>query len=164
MISVDLRDADVEADLGTPAGRADAVAAVQRLTDVVHGVVPAAGVAGLTGTDPRLVASVNYFGAVELVRGLHPQLTAASGAAVVFLASNSVTCQPDWPADLARTLLAGDEPAALRRGGAPRGGAGVPGHQGRARVVGAARGRQAGVGRRRRPAQLRGAREDRDAR
>ena len=113
VISVDLRDADVEADLGTPAGRADAVAAVQRLTDVVHGVVPAAGVAGLTGTDPRLVAAVNYFGAVELVQGLRPQLVASKDAAVVFLASNSVTCQPDWPADLARTLLAGDEPAAL---------------------------------------------------
>jgi NAD(P)-dependent dehydrogenase (short-subunit alcohol dehydrogenase family) len=112
VISVDLRDADVEADLGTPSGRAAAVAAVRSRADVVHGVVPAAGVAGLTGTDPQLVASVNYFGAVDLVRGLHPQLAAAEGAAVVFLASNSVTCQPDWPVDLAHTLLAGDEAAA----------------------------------------------------
>ncbi len=115
VLSVDLRDADVEADLGTPEGRAAAVDAVRAHTDVVHGVVPAAGVAGLTGTDPRLVASVNYFGAVDLVRGLHPQLAAAApagGAAVVFLASNSITCQPDWPADLARTFLRGDEDAA----------------------------------------------------
>ena len=115
VLTVDLRDADVEADLGTPQGRATAVEAVRAHTDVVHGVVPAAGIAGLTGTDPRLVASVNFFGAVDLVRGLHPQLAAAArtgGAAVVFLASNSMTCQPDWPADLARTFLLGDEDAA----------------------------------------------------
>lgn len=96
VVTVDLRDADVTADLGTPAGRDAAVAGVAELVDLVHGVVPCAGVAGLSGVDPRLVVSVNYFGAVALVRGLQPRLAAADGAAVVLLASNSVTGQPGW--------------------------------------------------------------------
>ena len=57
------------------------MAGVRALTDVVHGLVPCAGVAGLTGVDPELVVSVNYFGSVALVRGLRPQLAAAGGAA-----------------------------------------------------------------------------------
>ena len=67
VVTVDLRDADVVADLSTPAGRADAVAGVQAVADEIHGLVPCAGVAGLTGVDPALVASVNFFGSVELV-------------------------------------------------------------------------------------------------
>src|SRR5215210_6748838 len=55
VITIDLRDADVIADLSTPVGRADAVAAVQQLTDVVHGIVPCAGIAGSTGVDSALV-------------------------------------------------------------------------------------------------------------
>jgi NAD(P)-dependent dehydrogenase (short-subunit alcohol dehydrogenase family) len=103
---------DVVADLATPVGRAEAVAAVQALTDVVHGVVPAAGVGGFTGTDPALVVSVNYFGAIALVRGLQPQLAAAGGAAVVFLASNSITGMPGWNAEVATLCLRDDEDAA----------------------------------------------------
>jgi len=112
VITVDLRDADVEADLSTPEGRATAVAGVQELTDVVHGLVPAAGIGGFTGVDSALVVSVNYFGAVELVRGLRPQLAAAGGASVVLLASNSITCQPGWRASVADLCLADDEEAA----------------------------------------------------
>src|SRR3712207_1107866 len=99
VITVDLRAADVVADLSTAEGRESAVAGVQDLTPIVHGLVPAAGIAGLTGVDSALVASVNYFGAIALVRGLQPQLAAGAadgGAAVVLLASNSVTCQPGW--------------------------------------------------------------------
>jgi NAD(P)-dependent dehydrogenase (short-subunit alcohol dehydrogenase family) len=112
VIAIDLHDADVVADLSTPAGRAAAVAGVQRMTDVVHGLVPAAGIGGFTGVDSGLVVSVNFFGAVELVRGLHPQLAAAGGAGVVLLASNSITCQPGWRASVADLCLAGDEEAA----------------------------------------------------
>src|SRR3954464_3862559 len=52
VVTVDLRDADVTADLSTPEGRDAAVAGVRSLTDVVHGVVPAAGIGGFTGADP----------------------------------------------------------------------------------------------------------------
>ena len=112
VITVDLRDADVVADLSTPAGRADAVAGVERLTDVVHGLVPCAGIAGATGVDSALVVSVNFFGAVALVRGLQPQLAAARGASVVLLASNSITAVPGWRTSVADLCLADDEEAA----------------------------------------------------
>ena len=117
VITVDLRGTDVVADLSTPAGRAAAVAGVQDRTSVVHGVVPAAGLAGLTGVDPALVVSVNYFGALGLVRGLRRELAAASagegpGAAVVLLASNSITGMPGWTASVAAHCLRDDETAA----------------------------------------------------
>jgi NAD(P)-dependent dehydrogenase (short-subunit alcohol dehydrogenase family) len=112
VITVDLHDADVIADLSTTAGRAAAVAGVVQLTDVVHGLVPGAGIGGFTGVDSAMVVSVNFFGAVGLVRGLQPQLAAAHGAGVVFLASNSITCQPGWRASVADLCLAEDETAA----------------------------------------------------
>ena len=100
VITVDLHDADVTADLSTAEGRAAAVAGVRELTDVVHGLVPCAGIAGLTGVDSRLVVSVNHFGALGIVEGLRPELLRAAGRdegpAVVLLSSNSVTCQPGW--------------------------------------------------------------------
>ena len=112
VITIDLRDADVVADLSTPAGRAAAVAEVQRLADVIHGVVPCAGIAGSAGVASSLVVSVNFFGAVELVEGLRPQLAAAGSASVVLLASNSITGMPGWRASVADLCLGGDEAAA----------------------------------------------------
>jgi NAD(P)-dependent dehydrogenase (short-subunit alcohol dehydrogenase family) len=109
VITVDLHDADVTADLGTPDGRAAAVAGVRELTDVVHGLVPAAGIAGRTGIASDLLVSVNFFGAVALVRGLHDELAAANGAGVVFLASNSITGMPGWNAPVAQACLRDDE-------------------------------------------------------
>ena len=53
VVTVDLRDADVVADLSTADGRAAAVSGVQALAEVVHGVVPAAGSAGSPGWIPR---------------------------------------------------------------------------------------------------------------
>lgn len=112
VITVDLHDADVVADLSTAAGRADAVASVQQLTNVIHGLVPCAGIAGATGVDSALVVSVNFFGAVALVRGLQPQLAAAESSSVVLLASNSITGMPGWRASVADHCLAEDEGAA----------------------------------------------------
>jgi NAD(P)-dependent dehydrogenase (short-subunit alcohol dehydrogenase family) len=110
VIGVDLHGADIDADLATPAGRTEAVRRVAELApDGVDGVVPCAGIAGLTGVDPALLLSVNYFGAIALVEGLHDRLAKAGEAAVVLLASNSITCQPGWNADVAAACLAGDE-------------------------------------------------------
>lgn len=109
VITVDRHEADVVADLATPAGRASAVAGVQALTEVVHGLVPAAGIAGITDTDPARLMSVNFFGAIALVRGLQPQLAAAGSAAVVFLASNSITGMPGWAVGPAAACLREDE-------------------------------------------------------
>ncbi|HEX5086651.1 MAG TPA: SDR family oxidoreductase [Nocardioides sp.] len=112
VVTVDLHDADVIADLSTPDGREAAVSGVRALTDTVHGIVPAAGIGGFTGTDPALVVSVNFFGAVALVEGLREPMVDASGAAVVLLASNSITGQPGWAGEVAVACLRGDEEAA----------------------------------------------------
>jgi NAD(P)-dependent dehydrogenase (short-subunit alcohol dehydrogenase family) len=113
VIGVDLKAADVEADLSTPGGRAAAVAGVRALApDGVDGVVPCAGIAGYTGTDPALLISVNYFGAIGLVTGLRDLLATSDAASVVLLASNSVTCQPGWPEDAVQACLDGDETTA----------------------------------------------------
>jgi len=110
VIGVDLRDAEVPADLSTPAGRSDAVRRVRELApDGIDGVVPCAGIAGLTGVDPALLVSVNFFGAIALVEGLHEELARSRAASVVLLASNSITCQPGWDTDVADACLAGDE-------------------------------------------------------
>ena len=67
VIGIDLHagdGVDVAADLGTPEGRSAAVAGVQGLTDVVHGLVPAAGLAGLLTRGPGAPAdrAARYLG------------------------------------------------------------------------------------------------------
>src|SRR6478609_7993173 len=115
VIGVDRTSTDgveVVADLATPAGRAAAVAEVRALTDTIHGLVPAAGIAGRTGTDSALLVSINFFGAVALVTGLHAELTRGAqdgGAGVVLLASNSITGMPGWNAPTAQACLRDDE-------------------------------------------------------
>lgn len=117
VIGVDLRDAEVIADLGTPAGRQAAIDAVTELaTDLsggaVDGLVTWAGVPGLTTVPGSLLASVNYFGTVALLDGLRPLLAAGDRPAAVAISSNSTTVQPGVPMDVVELLLAGDEPGA----------------------------------------------------
>ena len=76
MIGVDLHDAEVVADLGTPAGRAAAVDQVAGLAGgSLDGLVTCAGLAGAPSRPGSLLASVNYFGTVALMNGLRPLLT-----------------------------------------------------------------------------------------
>lgn len=113
VVGVDLRDAEVIADLGSPEGRAAAVTAVSELTGgVIDGLVTWAGLAGLTKLPGSLLASVNYFGTVELLEGLRPLLARGSGPAAVAISSNSTTCQPAVPMGLVALCLAGDEAGA----------------------------------------------------
>lgn len=112
VIGIDQRDADVIADLGTPDGRAAAIAAVEQQVDALDGVVTWAGVAGLTGLPGSLLASVNYFGTVELLAGLRPLLAAGDRPAAVAISSNSTTCQPGVPMDVVERCLGGDEAGA----------------------------------------------------
>ena len=113
VIGVDVHDADVVADLSTPAGRRAAVDGVAaHAGGALDGVVTWAGVAGLTGVPGSLLVSVNYFGTVELLDGLRPLLAAGDRPAAVAISSNSTTCQPGVPADVVELCLAGDEPAA----------------------------------------------------
>ncbi|MFI7191138.1 SDR family oxidoreductase [Nocardia nova] len=110
VIGVDLRDAEVTADLGTAEGRAHAVAELTRISaGRLDGFLPFAGVAAATGRPGGLVVSVNYFGAIALLEGLRPLLRESGNASVVLVSSNSTTTQPLWPVELADACLAGDE-------------------------------------------------------
>jgi NAD(P)-dependent dehydrogenase (short-subunit alcohol dehydrogenase family) len=114
VVAVDRTPCDVTADLATPEGRGEVVRRVGELApEGITGYVPCAGVAGLTGVDPRLVVSVNYFGAVDVLTGLRPLLLRAAEQgehpAVVLVSSNSVTCQPGWASDVAGACLEHDE-------------------------------------------------------
>ena len=110
VIGVDLRGADVTADLGTSEGRAHAVAEVTRISEGrLDGFLPFAGVAAATGRPGGLVVSVNYFGAIGLLEGLRPLLRESDAASVVLVSSNSTTTQPMWPVELADACLAGAE-------------------------------------------------------
>jgi NAD(P)-dependent dehydrogenase (short-subunit alcohol dehydrogenase family) len=113
VIGIDLRGAEIEADLSTPGGRVDAVRRVRELApDGIDGLVLCAGIGGFTGVDPALLVSVNYFGSIALAEGLHDLLATSGEASVVLLASNSITCQPGWNAEVASACLAGDEESA----------------------------------------------------
>jgi NAD(P)-dependent dehydrogenase (short-subunit alcohol dehydrogenase family) len=112
VVGVDLHDAEVIADLATTAGREHAVRAVGELTGSIDGIVPCAGIAGLSDTDSALLVSLNYFGAVALVTGLRPLLR--EGSSVVMVSSNSVTAQPGWNAEVSAACLADDEECARR--------------------------------------------------
>ena len=113
VIGVDLRGADIEADLGTPEGRDAAIAAItERSGGVLNGFVPLAGISGLPGRPASLLVSVNYFGTVRLLAALRPLLVAGAPSAAVAISSNSTTCQPGYSMELVEALLADDEAAA----------------------------------------------------
>jgi NAD(P)-dependent dehydrogenase (short-subunit alcohol dehydrogenase family) len=110
VIGVDVRDAEVLADLASAGGRATMVDAVGAACGgVLDGLVAGAGI---FGEDPKVVA-VNYFGAVATLEGLRPMLARGRDASAVAISSNSTTTTPGLPEPLVDVLLAGDEPAAL---------------------------------------------------
>lgn len=113
VLGIDLRDAEIRADLATPAGRMQAITDVRGAAgDRLDGLVTCAGV-GPQAPDWPLIVSLNYFGSQALLAGLRPLLAAAGGAAVA-VASNSATLSP-FDEATAAACLAGDEDAARRR-------------------------------------------------
>jgi NAD(P)-dependent dehydrogenase (short-subunit alcohol dehydrogenase family) len=109
VVGVDLEGVEVSADLGTPEGRAAAVAAVlEQSGGVVDGLVTCAGLSVPSGALPR----VNYFGTTALVTGLREALAASAAPRVVLIGSISGT-QPVDEA-LVRALLDDDAAAADR--------------------------------------------------
>jgi NAD(P)-dependent dehydrogenase (short-subunit alcohol dehydrogenase family) len=114
VITVDRHGADIVADLGTPAGRAQAIEQVSRACDGrLDGLVTAAGIGPSSTEQGGRLVSINYFGTVELVEGLRRVLAAAETSSVVCISSNSATCQPDWPEALADACFDGDEAKAV---------------------------------------------------
>jgi NAD(P)-dependent dehydrogenase (short-subunit alcohol dehydrogenase family) len=113
VIGIDLHDADVLADLGTPEGRSRAVADVLRLSGGrIDSLVLCAGIS--PRNPDRRVVSVNYFGAAALVDELAQALAAGDAPAAVAI-SSAVICS-GWygliSAESVERCLAGDEEGA----------------------------------------------------
>lgn len=109
VIGVDLRDAEVIADLATPSGRK---AAVEGALDACGGVLDRAVLCAGVGShvdDTSLIASVNYFGCVELLDGLLPALARGRAPAAVAMCSNSAQMAPLADHPYVQALLEGDE-------------------------------------------------------
>ncbi|MET7774011.1 SDR family oxidoreductase [Nocardia sp. NPDC005366] len=116
VVGVDLRDAEIVADLSTPQGRRTAVDGVLAQVDGrLDGAVLAAGLGPTPGKErPRLIYEVNFRGVVELLDGWRAALADANEAKVVVFGSNSTTTTPMVPARAIRGLLSGDVEKALR--------------------------------------------------
>lgn len=111
VIGVDLRAAEVVADLAAPTGRAAAAAAVTAACGGrLDAFVACAGV-GPHVRPPTIIAKVCFFGVVDLLDALLDPLAAGSSPSAVVIASNSAGL---IPADqsLLDALAAGDEQAA----------------------------------------------------
>lgn len=114
VIGVDLRAAEVQADLSTPQGRAEALAAVTAaLAGPLDGMVLAAGLGPGKGRE-RMIVEVNLLGAIELLEGLRPALAAAGSAKVVVFGSNSTTSTPLVPRRILTLLARRDTAGAAR--------------------------------------------------
>jgi NAD(P)-dependent dehydrogenase (short-subunit alcohol dehydrogenase family) len=111
VIGVDLRDAEVVADLGTADGRAAAVAGV---LEACGGTLDGyAGFAGVPATvDPPLLTKVSYFGSTAVLEGLRSALTKGTAPSAVAVSSCAATVAPVDDA-LVDALLAGDEDKAV---------------------------------------------------
>lgn len=110
VIGIDLRDASVIADLSTPDGRLSAIDGVREACGgALDALVACAGL-GPHVTDLAAIASVNYFGAQELLVGLRRDLAATTPSAAVVISSNSTT-MPGAESPLVDVCLEGDEPA-----------------------------------------------------
>jgi len=115
VVTVDLHNAQIESDLGTPAGRSAALEqVVAAAPGGIDGLAACAGVSGYAR--PRdLVPRVNFFGVTRLLDGLRQSLAHRAGSAVI-INSQSATMQP-WsePHQLAYAdaLLCDDEAQAV---------------------------------------------------
>lgn len=113
VIGIDLRDAEVVADLGTVEGRSRSVAEISEQTKGrIDGLVTFAGIPGISRYEGSRLVSVNYFGTVALLEALRPLLARGERPAALAISSNSTTCQPGVPASVVDLCLAGDESGA----------------------------------------------------
>ena len=110
VITVDMHDADIVADLTTAEGRARLVSEAERLAP--EGLDAVLAGAGLSRADmPRETVAVNYFGAVATLEGLRSLLgKSARPRAVVICSTAAMLPGNDQLVD---ACLSGDEAAAL---------------------------------------------------
>jgi NAD(P)-dependent dehydrogenase (short-subunit alcohol dehydrogenase family) len=111
VVGVDVAGGEVVADLGNVAGRQAAINGVlARCDGRLDGLVTAAGVPARAPMAD--IVSINYFGTVDVVRGLQPALVAPGQSRVVAVSSVFASTLPGVPEQLVDLLLAGEETAA----------------------------------------------------
>lgn len=109
VIGIDLREAEIEADLGTRTGRSLAISGVlARCDGRLDRLVVAAGV-GTHVKPGSLIASVNYFGAVELLDGCFEALRKGAAPAALAISSNSAQLVAMDESPYVKALLDHDE-------------------------------------------------------
>lgn len=111
VIGIDLREAEVIADLSTQDGRAAMVDRVRRVSgDRLDAVIASAG---LSSGEP-ITLRVNFFGVVATLEGLRPLLAGSDAPRAVALSSTAA----NHPVSdqIVEACLAGDEEAAVRAG------------------------------------------------
>ena len=110
VISVDIKEGDIIADLSTTQGRQAAIDGVRALApEGLDGFIPCAGLPPVA-KPLSLITRVNYFAVIATVEGLRELLQKKKGS-VVFVSSNSAPMvSTDDP--YVQACLAGDEAAA----------------------------------------------------
>jgi NAD(P)-dependent dehydrogenase (short-subunit alcohol dehydrogenase family) len=110
VISVDIKEGDIIADLSTAGGRQTAVDGIrERAKDGLDGFIPCAGLPPVA-RPLSLVAQVNYFAVVDTVSGLR-DLIAKKRGTVLLVSSNSAPMVPAAD-EFVQLCLSGDEAAA----------------------------------------------------
>ena len=109
IIVVDIKDADIIADLSTLEGRQTAVDGIAAAApDGLDGFIPCAGV-GPHISPPSMVARINFFGALAVTEGVK-SLVAKKQGAIVMISSNSATM--GYEQEVVDLMLAGNEAGA----------------------------------------------------
>lgn len=112
VIGVDVRNAELEFDLGTPEGRSAAVAAASDAAGgVLDGVVSCAGLGPYD--EPQAIVRVNYFGAMAVLDGLRPCLERGKQPAAVVISSVGAAVDALLLPEFLEACHAGDEQRAL---------------------------------------------------
>ncbi len=112
VIGIDLRDADIVANLANDAGRQAAIAGVLAAApNGLDGFVASAGL-GPHVEPIALIPQVNFFGAVALTTALKPSLARRRGSVVLVCSTSAVLGEFD--AAYLKAMADGDEAAAIR--------------------------------------------------
>ena len=110
VIGIDILDAEVIADLSNPEGRKSAVERVIALSEgQIDSVIANAG----SGKSESKTVSINFFGATELITGLHEALSKSGAPRVVATSSMASLMKVDK--ELVDLMLAGDEAKSVAR-------------------------------------------------
>ncbi len=111
VIVVDIKDADVVADLSTAEGRQAAVDGVAAAApDGLDGFIPCAGL-GNNVKPSSLIAAVNYFGVTATVEGLKDLVAKKNGTVLIVSSNSAPMVEAGNP--FVEACLSGDEAAAL---------------------------------------------------